>query len=230
MNFLAHGHRWLDRPARLAGTALPDWLLLMAPASRLRGRPVPLHPTDDRSMEAEVLRGVRIHHAEDAWFHQQPAFVDLVREGALGLRTLHPRGETSRRFKPRFLAHVLVEMLLDGWLLARHPGLDADYRAALARVDPQAVEALVARHAPTPAPGLAEGIERFRTQAYLPGYDDDERMVERLARVSARIGLDLLPGGTASAVRVLRRSVHARAHELLPPPWPAREALSGPAD
>ena len=52
MNFLAHGHRWLDRPDRLAGTALPDWLSLLAPASRLRGRALGLPEREDRSAEA----------------------------------------------------------------------------------------------------------------------------------------------------------------------------------
>lgn len=229
MNFLAHGHRWLDRPDRLAGTALPDWLSLLAPASRLRGRALGLPEREDRSAEAEVLRGVRIHHAEDRWFHQQPAFEELVREGTAALRAAYPAGAEDRRFKPRFLAHVAVEVLLDAWLLEREPGLGAAWRASLEHADLAALEATVAAHAPEPAPGLADRIRQFRATAYAEGYGDEAEVARRLSRVAQRVRVHAPPADvTVLAVAALRPRVAQRALALLPPPWPARLALRVP--
>ncbi|MGE0191622.1 MAG: hypothetical protein AB7T63_06215 [Planctomycetota bacterium] len=229
MNFLAHGHRWLDRPDRLAGTALPDWLALLAPASRLRGRALGLPDREDRSARAEVLRGVRIHHAEDRWFHQQPAFEALLREGTAALRAVHPQGADERRFKPRFLAHVAIEVLLDAWLLEREPGLGAAWREALAHADLAALEATVAHHAPAPAPGLAARIAQLRTSAYAEGYGEADEIARRLARVAERVGVRTPPAeATVLAVAMLRPRVAGLGPALLPPPWPARLALRVP--
>lgn len=75
--------------------------------------------------DAAIADGVALHHATDAAFHQLAAFVGLTREVEARLRDAGVgRGPT------RAVAHVGVELLLDGVLLAEAGGA-ASYEAAL---------------------------------------------------------------------------------------------------
>lgn len=117
MNFFGHAAvaSWHARPsaALVLGAMLPDF------ESMSGGRIA-------RALDAEVARGIELHHATDAVFHPAPPVRALF--GAAEAMLL-ARG--CRRGPMRAAAHVGVELLLDGALLddARHR--DA-YLAAMA--------------------------------------------------------------------------------------------------
>ncbi len=76
--------------------------------------------------DAAIDAGVALHHATDAAFHRLPVFVGLTREVEARLRD----GGVSRG-PMRAVAHVGVELLLDGTLI-EDAGAGARYLAALA--------------------------------------------------------------------------------------------------
>src|SRR5437660_738437 len=147
MNYLAHGWRFTDRPYVLAGTAAPDWLSVIDRKIRLRSRTAAEFVADADPIVAAVARGVVQHHADDAWFHALPAFNELSLAFAVEIRDALPGDEG---FRPSFLGHILVELLLDSAITEENPArLDA-YYAAIAALDPAAVEAAISRLATRP--------------------------------------------------------------------------------
>lgn len=119
MNFYGHlvlGHRRSPAPAFLLGTMLPDFAS-MAGLGRVSA---PEH--------RELSSGIDFHHRTDAVFHRAPVFVEMV---AAGIDALV--GQGVGRGPARAVAHVGIELLLDGLLFQdpRGPGADA-YKAALA--------------------------------------------------------------------------------------------------
>ena len=166
MNYFAHAWHFLDDPYFVAGTAVPDWLSVSDRQVRLRSRHVAAAVDDADPRVAAVARGVLQHIRDDARFHATRAFAEsslaltvLVRD-ALGAET---------GFRPSFLGHLLVEVLLDAVLIDESPErLEAYYRA-LATVDVRLVQAAVNRFAPRPAKRLAIMAARFLAGADLVG-------------------------------------------------------------
>ena len=209
----------------MAGTAVPDWLAASDPGSRLRGRPVPLPTEDDLSPEAELCRGIRVHHADDRVFHQNPVFLSLVKRLARHVREHHPKASKQRRFKARFLAHVLIEMLLDAELMARDENLVDEYYAALAQTDTTVIRAAVDAIAPRPTKRLDRALHLFVSTQFLRSYVDDHEVAARLTYVVKRIRHAPLPDALPESIATARRWVGDAVDRLIPAPEVAAAAL-----
>ena len=189
MNFVGHCFVAAWRRGVAASTApyafgamLPDFTAMCG----LRGAGV------DHALTAE---GQALHHETDRAFHHSQAFVALESET---LRDLEGRG--VRRGTAMAVAHVGVELLLDGWLLAadrdRGGAVGSHYLRAL-----DAGEGLVEHLRLTPlrrrggAPRSGEGAstepERLRgligrLRSYgLDGHEDLDAIAMRLERALA---------------------------------------------
>jgi hypothetical protein len=227
MNYLAHGWRFASDPYFLAGTAAPDWLSVIDRKTRLRSRVAAGFIEDADPVLAAVARGVMQHHADDAWFHATPAFNELNLAFALKIRDALPGDEG---FRPSFLGHILVELLLDATLAEDQPGRLDDYYAALAALDPAATENAIdrlatraardsAQEAPPQSGGLrvATLIPRFIAERFLYDYLDDGKLLTRLNHVMRRVGLPQLPLSLAELFPAMRHRVRERMAELLTP-------------
>jgi hypothetical protein len=127
MNYFAHGRRFIDDPYFLAGTALPDWLNVVDRRLRVRSKQAALFVEDADETVARLAAGVMQHHSDDAWFHVTPAFAELSLDFARRVREALPADDG---FRPHFLGHILVELLLDAELIEQDPGgLEAYYEA-----------------------------------------------------------------------------------------------------
>lgn len=227
MNYLAHGWHCLDAPYVLAGTAAPDWLGVADRRWRLRPRSMQRWQEDADPVRAELARGILRHHADDAWFHQAQAFTALQLNFAALLREALPGDEG---FRPGFVGHVLVELLLDAVLAEEQPVRLAAYYRALETLAPQRLaSALVAMatrldpgddpHAERAAAGrLATLIARFLEDRFLYDYADDAKLLARLNRVLARVGLASLPDEVQALFPAMRRQVWQWRRELVPQP------------
>lgn len=130
MNFFGHAAvaAWFGaEPRFVLGAMLPDFASMLA----LR----PLH-TDD----AELQRGIELHHRTDAAFHATREFIGLVRAAE---RALADRG--VRRGPTRAVAHIGTELLLDE-VLAADSAARCAYLDALA-VAPRAATVITWRAA-----------------------------------------------------------------------------------
>jgi hypothetical protein len=214
MNYLAHGWRFANDPYFLAGTAGPDWLSVIDRKTRLRSKTAVEFVDDADPVLAAVARGIVQHHVDDGWFHATRAFTELNLEFALTIRDALPGDEG---FRPSFLGHILVELLLDSTLAEDQPQRLDDYYAALAALDPMMTEAAIDKLATRPTERVAALIPRFIAERFLYDYLDDGKLLTRLNHIMRRVGLPLLPISLAELLPAMRRRVRERMEELLTP-------------
>src|SRR5690606_10299892 len=109
------------------------------------------------------------HHEDDARFHASRPFVELSLQATVCCREALAKDEG---FRPSFLGHILVELLLDAMLAAEEQDrLDRYYRA-LESVDASSVASAVEQMAERPIERLARFIELFRSERFLLDYAD----------------------------------------------------------
>ena len=212
MNYFAHGRRFLDDPYFLAGTAVPDWLGVVDRQSRVRARQAAVFVDDADPQVAAVARGIVQHHFDDGWFHGNAAFAHLSWQFANDCRAALGEDEG---FRPSFLGHILVELLLDAALIERNSQQLRDYYVAMQRLDPTKIEYAVNQMSPRPSDRLAKFIDRFCQVGFLWDYADDAKLLFRLNQVMCRVGLDSLPESFCEFLASSRKLVANRADELL---------------
>jgi hypothetical protein len=212
MNYFAHGRNFLDAPFALAGTAVPDWLRVVDRRVRARTRLAAPWIGDPDPLLAGVARGIVAHHRDDAWFHQTRAFAELSLQLTLGTRRLLP---DDIGFRPSFLGHILVEILLDASLIEQDTAQLERYYAALQQLDPQLVGQAVNRMTTGLAARLPEMITLFCRERFLYDYLDDAKLLTRLNRVMRRVQLPELPASMVSFLADARHPVRERLPELV---------------
>jgi hypothetical protein len=212
MNYFAHGRHFVDDPYFLAGTAVPDWLSVVDRKVRARSKLAAKLVDDKDERVAAIARGVVQHHHDDAWFHQTRAFAELSLDFTVTIRDLLAPDDG---FRPSFLGHILVEILLDAALIAERPQrLDAYYQA-LHDVSPQVVNDAVKRMTVRQTDLLTALIPRFSAEQFLYDYADDAKLLMRLNHVMNRVRLPQLPDALSSVFSEARQKVSARKTELL---------------
>jgi hypothetical protein len=212
MNYFSHALPFLDDPYFVAGTAVPDWLGVADRRTRVRPKNVAPLVDDPDPVTAAVARGLRQHFRDDAVFHRTRAFAETTLELSAALRRLL---DADSGFRPSFLAHLLVEVLLDWVLTEDYPGrLEAYYRA-LEAVDAVAVQQVVNRIATSPTDRLAAMIFLFRRERILSDYGRDDKLLVRMNQVMRRVGFALLPPEVEEVFSLARQLVRRRRHELL---------------
>src|SRR5487761_375434 len=214
MNYFAHGRLFTDDAYFLAGTAVPDWLNVVARRVKVRSKHARPFTDDADPRMASLARGVERHHADDRWLHETRAFAELSWHFTVLVRDRLPPDDGLR---PSFLGHILVELLLDACLIAERPAeLDAYYRA-IGCLDAAWLEAAVERMATGRPDRLGQFIPLFLSERFLWDYLDDGKLCYRLNQVLRRVGLAPLPGAFAELLPDMRRSVNQRRDELLAP-------------
>ncbi len=212
MNYFAHGRDALDDPYRLAGTAVPDWLNLVNRRCRMRTRRVAPLVADADPRVAAIAAGVLDHLRDDQWFHNTPAFVELSLTFCRQLSALLGDREG---YRPYFLGHIIVEIMLDAVLIADDPARLERYYDTIAEVDGQLVELAVNRMAAVPADGLARVPPMFCRERFLSDYALDAKLLVRLNQVMRRVSLPSLPDHLRDWLPSVRQTVSDRRAELL---------------
>ena len=215
MNYFAHALPFLDHPYFVAGTAVPDWLSVIDRRMRVRSKTAQtLVPHADPRV-ADVAAGIVQHLHDDHWFHQTRAFAELNLQTTAAVREVLPHDDS---FRPSFLGHILVEILLDAALIADAPDrLDAYYEA-LRNVDPQRVGDVVNQLATRPSELWPVFIPHFCAERFLYDYLEDAKLLARLNRVMRRVQLPPLPDEFLTILPGARHAVGQRRKELLTAP------------
>lgn len=219
MNYLAHGARFLDDPYFLAGTAVPDWLSVVNRKVRVRRQPAAALLADPDEPTRRLAAGIMQHLDDDRWFHQSRAFVETSLEFSLQLRDRLPGDEG---FRPSFLGHIVVEILIDAMLMQRSQAVADRYYEALATVAAPKVQQVVNRIAAVSTDQLDGWISRFLEVRFLYDYLDDDKLLFRLEQVMRRVGLPALGQQLSGWLPTARAVVAGRCDLLLTPPAPDR--------
>ena len=212
MNYLAHGWRFVGEPYFLAGTAAPDWMSVIDRKVRLRSRTAAEFVAHSDAAIAAVARGIVQHHADDAWFHATTAFNELSLAFAVEIRGMLPGDEG---FRPSFLGHILVELLLDACLAEDEPRRVDDYYIALTQLDPAATQQAICQLATQPVNQITTMIPRFISERFLYDYQDDGKLLTRLNHIMRRVGLPAIPESLTEMFPAMRQRVRQQMNELL---------------
>ena len=199
MNFIGHlvVARWQRPDAGFGlGAMLPDF----ASMAGVRLATVP---------DADIAAGVALHHRTDETFHSAPAFVALMQEAVSALRQAGVERGPSRA-----VAHIGVELLLDG-LLIRRPDVGDAYVSALA-----AFGALPSARFAQPDEGPWRRLQARLISHGIPyDYERPEAVTTRLISILARrpsLALsDAAAGHVGSMLPDLKARVIERSEELL---------------
>ncbi len=219
MNYFAHGRSFVDDPYFLAGTAVPDWLCVVDRKVRVRSKSAAPWVEDDDPQLAALARGVVRHHRDDDAFHRTRAFAELSWQLTVAVRDALAPDDGLR---PSFLAHLLVELLLDAALIEEEPErLEAYYRA-LGELDSLRVQRYVNRLATRQTDRLATLIPKFSQVRFLSDYAEDDKLFYRLNQVMRRVNLPQLPQSLSAVLPHARGQVKERRSELLPDVWDQR--------
>ena len=212
MNYFAHGRQFVDQPHFLVGTAVPDLLNVVNRRVRARRKLAEPFVHEANPHIAALASGIVRHHQDDDWFHRTQAFTELSLQLTVRIRDWQSDDVSMR---PLFLGHILVELLLDAWLIERDPErLDA-YYDAFAEVEPGLVAAAITRMTGQPVELMAVFLPRFRHERFLYDYLDDARLLYRLNQVMRRVGLPILPADFVSLLPTARAEIAASASDLL---------------
>ena len=212
MNYFAHASPFLDDPYFMAGTCVPDWLAVLDRRVRVRTHRAEPLTGDADPQTAAVARGIVQHLRDDARFHETRAFAELSLQLTVAARD---RLGADTGFRPSFLGHILVEVLLDAALIAEAPQRLETYYQRIASVDGRRVEEAVNRIATRPADRLAWMITRFCEERILWDYLEDGKLLGRLNQVMRRVTLAPLPGNFQELFPEARQKVAERRAELL---------------
>jgi hypothetical protein len=212
MNYFAHGRHYLDEPYFVAGTAVPDWLSVVNRRVRTRSKLAEQHTSDEDPRVASIAKGIIQHHHDDHWFHQTRAFVELNLSFTKEIRDRLPPDDG---FRPSFLGHILVEILLDATLIEDQPAMLDRYYDLMDSLDPCVVNRAVNRMATQTTGMLAFFIPRFSGERFLYDYTSDAKLLFRLNNVMRRVRLPALPESLAEFFPQARRLVRQRKAELL---------------
>lgn len=220
MNYLAHAFPSLQQsesvdPYFVAGTAVPDLLNVVDRKVRARSRyATSFRQESQQKGHAEgiaLAEGIIRHHQDDQWFHQTLAFNQLSLEFTIKIRDLL---SPDPGFRPSFLGHILVELLLDDELIRRWPKIAQRYYELLQRIDYSALEKMVALLTGKPVPQMAWFLQKFNEIKFLYDYADDAKLLGRLNQVMGRVKLLPLPESMIQFFPFAREQVAAELDEL----------------
>jgi hypothetical protein len=212
MNYFTHGRHYLSDPYFLAGTSVPDWLSVVNRKSRARSKLAKPWIDHEDPVLSAVARGIVQHHHDDDWFHQTRAFAELSLYFTKEVRDRLPNDDG---FRPSFLGHILVELLLDATLVEDDPRLLDAYYETMDALDAHAVATAVNQMVTQQTGMLAFFIPRFSAERFLYDYLDDGKLLFRLNNVMRRVKLPFLPDRLTEFFPEARRLVRERARELL---------------
>ena len=215
MNFLSHAIPYLDRPLLAVSTGIPDWLSVVDRKIRARGKMALVHVQSDDHELRMVAEGILRHIEDDRWFHGTQAFVETNMELALQLRALLP-GDSG--FRPTFVGHILIEMLLDGMWIRDDRSTAESYYDAIKKAPPATIQRCVNTITGKPTEKLVTVIDRFAEIQFLYDYLDPDKLLMRLNQVMKRVGLSPLPEVIGDWLPKAHELVESRRRRLLTPP------------
>ncbi|MEC9095481.1 MAG: hypothetical protein VX776_02545 [Planctomycetota bacterium] len=212
MNYLAHAYQYLNQPLFMSGTGVPDMLSVVDRRVRVRSRNLrPLIQSSELEV-VEIATGIQQHLDDDRWFHATQVFNQLNLEFAQKMREADPEDSSLR---PRFLGHIIIELLIDARLAEMHPGLLDRYYDVLEQVDAAKIQRVINMASACQTDQFVRFFEAFCREKFLYDYLEDDRLAYRLNQVMKRVGLPMFGDSVIELFPSIRRRVYECHDELL---------------
>ncbi len=191
MNFLAHFY--LDRShtssSFVVGAATPDLLSIYNSGLRIKAGHVDhLAPEIKTQVDPQFLLGLERHFHADRVFHSCELFTQETHALSRMLEERLPQVEVPRKY---FIAHILLELLLDKVLIHHDPEILGDYYRHFEQLAPfhdlrLGTEAVSAH----PMPNYEAFLAKFVENKYLYHYTENDHLIYILRRLLRRVGIE----------------------------------------
>ena len=220
MNYFAHALPFLDDPYFAAGTAVPDMLMVVDRGLKVRSKHVRPFLDDVDPITAAVAGGVYRHLQDDRVFHKTAAFAETSLALTLTFRDAFcdkgdKTGMGESGLGPRFLGHLITELLLDAAIIEEDPRQLERYYAVMESVDAGLVQGALNIMTPRQTERLAPMIVGVCRERFLWDYLNDAKLTVRVNQIMRRVGLDPVPPSFEALLADARRLVAQRRHDLL---------------
>lgn len=222
MNYLSHAVRFLDDPYFVGGVATPDWLRILGrhrATSKATQQFLDLYERQLSAQAVSFCHGVLQHHRDDDIFHGNPIFLHLNVELAKSLREEYigfvDSIDDEPSMKVNFIAHLVIELLLDANLIEQDPNIPRVYYRQIDRLNTELIQEQLSRIMRRPVTDLNRLIRRFSAERFLYDYLDDRKLLIRVNQVLHRIGLAKLSPNALPWLKRSRDVVYASSHQLL---------------
>ncbi|MCX6189657.1 MAG: hypothetical protein NTW54_08670 [Bacteroidetes bacterium] len=181
MNYLSHFYFYSKEhnPYYNCGLIFPDWL---SSYQRLRlNKPI---IATNRS-EEHLVKGIQNHFLGDKTFHSS----DYFKEHTQAIkRILEKTSLDKNRFRFSFLAHVLLEMMIDRLLLLKNSELGSLFYDNLDACDDELL-LYFAQNNSDADEGFKLMIQKFKQYRYILQYVDVDTFVYSFRRIASRVGI-----------------------------------------
>ncbi len=186
MNFLSHFS--LDRlhpdSEYLVGVCIPDLLSIYDRKLRIRHLSHHLHfPAPLQKFYLGVIR----HYDTDKVFHTCEFFERETHIVSADLRKLFPDGSVKRSY---FVAHVLIEILIDKILIAEDDKLVSDFYFHFQKIGVNRITEMAQALLDTPVSTFSGFLQKFMDNQYLYHYESYEYIIFVLKRIVGRVGIE----------------------------------------
>lgn len=184
MNTLSHYFLEREHPSPWfkTGTVLPD---ILKPFNRHFRKPVFEYKGEPEPHEQQLVSGIERHFLTDKLFHNHPAFHRFTQ---LIKQMLLESPAEKLHYRTFFLAHIQFEMLLDRYLIQRHPGLVDSFYDNLKTTRTELLEAYFVKIKASEQWRIFKPWwERYNELQYLYHYADNEMFARALLRVYQKV-------------------------------------------
>ncbi len=192
MNFLSHFYfdQTCTDPHLVLGTVLPDLVKNANGAWKLHPQKHPELFQNDPVFQS-IFMGWERHLAVDKYFHSSPFFDKHTRQLRLEIAPFLQQTEV----RPSFLAHISLELLLDGLLITENGIKVADFYQHLKNCNREKIETFLTLNQVNETDLFFKFFDSFTQSCYLNSYSDTHQIVYALNRICMRIW----PGGLKGA-------------------------------
>lgn len=184
MNFISHYYfvRHSADPYLVLGMVLPDMVKNHRKSWNLRPKKQERQLLE-REVTASVYKGWELHVETDRLFHSSAFF----KEQSSQIRKQIAAIVTRLPFRPFFLAHVALELLLDSLLIIREEADAAHFYRLISRCDPAEVIRFLEINHIDDALSFIPWFNSFVKNRYLYSYSETENLVYALDRTGRRV-------------------------------------------
>lgn len=183
MNYLTHFYFNRQLPVLTSvssefhfGVALPD--ILSVYDRSLRFHPSHIHPNENG-----LWQGILNHLQMDAFFHRSDFFKSSYEDIRIILKQTIP---SEWNIRPFFLAHVLVEILLDHVLLKASSDLAQRFYSSIGSVNVNEIIRLLEDFFSRKLDGLENLVNKFLVTRFLESYIDLNNLIYPVNRMLSR--------------------------------------------
>ncbi len=204
LNFLAHFYfdRRKDDPHFNFGLLLPDLVRNFEPGTKLRLSGA----TFNGNVEQSLFEGSLQHVESDKIFHSWEGFNEMML-----IVTDAIRGADGNIKKDWFVAHILVELVMDHFLLLKQPDLAKRLYTDFEMLDMVHVQSFLARNHLPNFEQFDTGMGHFMHVRYLEKYHETASIIYALGRICTKVKLTPF---TDSQVKLLKQIVHTLVEQM----------------